>query len=459
MARRVAEAVEAMHGELVSGSGTAEWRGAAIDSRQIAGGELFFALPGASADGHDFAADAVERGAAAVVVGRPVELPAGGSAIVVGDPYEALHALTRHVRRQTPEHLVALTGSAGKTTTKELLAAMLARRFRVAKSPGNLNNLLGFPLSLLAAPEDTEWMVAEMGMSTPGELAEVSRLGRPDVAMILNVGAAHLESFESVRAIAEAKSEILAGLKIEGLLIWNADDPEVTRIAKRYRERHRVPAVSFGRSPEAMVRAVGVRPRRPFGSFFELEAGGSSVTIELPLHGDFQVDNCLAAAACAHALGVPLAAIAEAVADVRPAPMRGEIHVLPGAILIDDSYNSNPEALTRALRSAAQLPGQRRLAVLGEMLELGPTGEELHREAGRVAADCSFTVIAVGELGRALADAAAERGAETSWYPDAAAAAEAAAAEVGDYDLVLVKGSRGVGLEVVVDRLTSSEGG
>jgi UDP-N-acetylmuramoyl-tripeptide--D-alanyl-D-alanine ligase len=305
-------------------------------------------------------------------------------------------------------------------------------------------------------------MVAEMGMSTPGELRQLSLLGRPDLALFTVVRPVHLEFFGTVQAIAEAKSELLAGLPAEGLVVANADDPEVSRIARRHLSQSRGRIVWYGFEEGVDVRASDLSPASngEVGSRFLLSAGGRSVEVALPLHGLYNVGNCLAAAASAHALGIDLAEIAGAVAAVRPAAKRGVVHRLPGGVtLIDDSYNSNPDAVDRALEGAALLPGTRRLAVLGDMLELGPEGPRFHRAAGERAAELGFSPVAgVGELSRELAAGAAGRGVEAPWFPDAAAAAEWAAHEVRDGDLVLVKGSRGVKLEAVVDRLLAAHG-
>jgi len=471
MARwRVADAAAAVGGR-VRGDAGAAFAGAAIDSRAVAGGELFVAFAGSRTDGHRFVADAFARGAAAALVDASVEtsetlaLPepaaAGRALIAVPDTFRALHDLARATRARLPRKLVGITGSAGKTTTKELLADMLAARFRTARTKGNFNNLYGLPLTLLNVPEATEWLVAELGMSTPGELRQLSLLARPDVALFTVVRPAHLEFFGSVRAIAEAKAELLAGLAPDGLVVANADDPEVARIAREHAASGGRRVVWYGieghhAAPD--VRATDVGPSAPVGSRFRLTAGGESVEVALPLHGLYNVENCLAAAACAWALGVPLAAIAAAAAAARPASKRGVVHRLAGGItLIDDSYNSNPDALARALESAALLPAARRWAVLGDMRELGPEGPRFHREAGERAAAAGFSPVAgVGELARELARGAGERGAGSSWLPDAAAAADWAAAELRDGDLVLVKGSRGVGLEAVVERLLAS---
>ena len=564
---RASEAAAAAGGQVVAGDAGALLSGAAIDSRAVRGGELFFAFAGAHADGHRFVGDAFGRGAAGAVVedlaaaaaswpplaeslspAAPVPVPAAVSAtagsaaagaapasapdlagravIQVADTLAALHDVARSVRRRVPRRLIGITGSAGKTTTKELLAAMLATRYRVARNPGNFNNLYGFPLALLNVPDDAEWMVAEMGMSTPGELRQLSLLGRPDVALFTVVRPAHLQSFDSLRGIAEAKAELLAGLAPDGLVVANAGDPEVVRIARRWRRvawygirqatgagaadtsaaadfaatagahvvraattdgahvARAAPAEGAGAAPasaspplapprlDVAASDLAVGPSG-IGSRFVLSAGAESQAVLLPLHGLYNVENCLAAAACAFALGVPLADIAAAAAAAQPAAGRGVLHRIvlplrgtprvgeggesggPGLLtVIDDSYNSNPDALVKALAGAAQLPAARRLAVLGDMLELGPAGPGFHREGGLAAARLGFDPVAgVGELARELAAGAREGGAAAAWHRDAAAAAEWAAAAVRPGDVVLVKGSRGVGLDAVVRRL------
>ena len=453
----VAKAAQAVGGQITAGDRNAWIEGASIDSRAIRGGEVFFAFAGEHTDGHRFVPDALARGASAALIQEDLETSTG-ALIRVDDTFKALHDLARFVRTRVPERLVGITGSAGKTTTKELLAAILASRFRTHWTPGNLNNLYGFPLSLLNVPDGTQWMVAEMGMSTPGELRQLSLLGRPDVAVFTVVRPVHLEFFENVQAIAEAKSEILAGLAPDGFIVANADDPEVTRIARRHGAR----VLWYGvNSENADVRARDLAPEPALGpdiavgSRFRLEAGNQSVEVRLPLHGLYNVENCLAAAACAWALGLPLDEIAAAVRGVKPASMRGVVHRAEGGfLLIDDSYNSNPDALGKALESAAAYPGERRVAVLGDMRELGPEGPRFHRESGERAARLGFSPVAgIGELSRELVAGAEAAGAEAVWLPDAAAAAEWAAGAARRGDVLLVKGSRGVGLDRVVRRL------
>ena len=447
-----------MEGRLISGQPEARWEGAALDSRAVEGGELFFALEGERTDGHRFVPQALERGACAAVVSQQVKTTGSCGLIEVDDTFSALHRLTRDVRSRVPEHLVAVTGSVGKTTTKEILATLLGERFRVARNPGSLNNLYGFPIALLGIPDDTQWMVAEMGMSTPGELGQVSMLGRPDVAVFTNVRPAHLKAFGSLRAIAEAKAELLQGLRPDGLVVANRDDSEVVRLV----DRHGGDVAWFAMESEADYTVADVH-QLPTGqgTEFRLIAGNTEQGIELPLHGLYNVENFLAAAACAHRLGVSLSEIGEATSDIEGQPMRGQLYSLAtDRVLIDDCYNSNPTALVEALRSARELAGQRHWAVLGDMLELGETAPDLHRQAGREAAEMGFSpIVGVGELARELVVAASAAGAETQWYESAGAAAEHLAGEMRSGDVLLIKGSRGVGLEAVVESMLAlSEG-
>ncbi len=481
-----AEAVAAMSGRLVAGGAEARFGGAAFDSRLIRGGELFFAFRGEHADGRAFVPDALTRGAAGAVVeagGEPLRLPEGSNRFVieVADVGDALVELARSLRQRAFEKIAGITGSAGKTTTKELLAAMLARRFRVGRTLGNFNNRIGLPVSLLNAPDDTEWMVAEMGMSSAGELAELSRIARPNVAIFTVVRPVHLEFFDSVRAIAEAKSELLAGLADDGWIVANAADPEVVRIARRYRTERAKPGFrivwyALGEpTPEFFrdadresdridLRAFDVSPLPDGrGTRFLLAVDEDVRVVHLALHGAYNVENFLAAAAAAWSIGVPIEDLAAVAAEIPGAPGRGEVHRLElagggHALLVDDSYNSNPDAVGKALAGAAAVPRRsgsgRQIAILGDMLELGPNAPSFHREAGARAAALGFSpVVGVGELSRELVDAAAAGGAEAIHREDAESAADWAIENVAPGDVVLVKGSRGVRLDRVVARL------
>ncbi len=459
--RSLAEAAAMMGGVLEGGSASGSWAGAAIDSRKVRGGELFFALPGEKADGHEFAARALAAGAAAAVVHRALDLP--GPAIRVADAYVALHDLTRAIRLDVPRHLVGITGSAGKTTTKELLAAFLARRFRTEKSPGNYNNLYGFPLALLGIDEGCEWMVAEMGMSTPGELAQVSLLGRPDIAVFTNVRPVHLENFGSLEAIAEAKSELLAGVSEGGVMVANHDDPRVMAIAERFRRERSGRIITYGlENADAQVRASDLKlsQGRP-GSRFRLETAAGSRELELPVHGFYNVENCLAAAACALYVGVALDDLQPALEGFRPAAHRGEtLRAAAGFLIVDDCYNSNPDAAKKALFSASRVPGRRHLALLGDMLELGPQELVFHREVGETAAALDFDfVLAIGRRSEHLLAGVLAAGGAGAWAENAAdaatwlASAEIPGGPLGEGDVVLVKASRGMALESLVEAL------
>ena len=455
---RVIEAAQAMGGELISGPADARWQGASLDSRKISGGELFFALRGEQVDGHQFIDVALECGASAVVVREGTPIPAHGVAIEVDDTYSALHRLTRAVREHTPQKLVSITGSIGKTTTKELLAGMLAEKFRVARNPGNLNNLFGFPIALLGIPDDTEWMVAEMGMSTPGELSEISQLGRPDIALFTNVRPVHLEFFGSLRTIADAKAELLDGLVEGGTVVANRDDAEVVRIA----QSHGGLVIWYAIEVDAEYQAKDIRPlgQGRTGTRFVLATRGEETEIELGLHGRYNVENFLAAAACAHSLGISTDWIAATANSVEGQPMRGVVHLLDGGIrLIDDSYNSNPQAVSAALKSALDFDAERHWAVLGDMLELGSSAPQLHEQIGREAAERGFSpIVGVGQLAKSLVRGAEAAGAETLWFADSTEASEALRGSMRPGDVALVKGSRGVRLEQVVESLKGGTG-
>lgn len=439
----VAHAARVMKG-YVFGDGSRTWSGASIDSRTLHPGELFFALPGEQVDGHKFIPEALKAGASATVVSKmDEESTHASSVILVDDPYQALHRLTRAVRAETPRSLVAITGSAGKTTTKELLAAMLSRRYRTAKNPGNLNNLLGFPLSLLRIPESTEWMVAEMGMSTPGEMGDISRLGRPDMAIFLNVKPVHLEGLGTLDAVMEAKAELLEGLDPQGIVVANQGDPRVRTIA----ERHQGEVIRFGVGTPIDAEILS---EDSTGSTIRLTVHGEVAELRWALVGPHQVENLLAATAAAHRLGISLYEIVTTAEAFKPVAGRGVIHHLGSLTIVDETYNSNPEALAAVLKTAGSFEGKVRWAVLGAMLELGADSERFHREAGRLAARFFHRVIAVGTEAKPLARGAEEQGAVGQWVSSAGEAVAILQSDLGENDLVLVKGSRGVGLERVV---------
>ena len=433
--------------------------GFSIDTRTIRPGDLFFAIRGERFDGHDFIGDAVGAGAAGAVVSESREFPEP-SLIVVSDTIRALQALAAHVRRESGSSVVAVTGSAGKSTTKEIAAEFLSARYRVFRNKGNLNNHIGLPLSLLELRHKPDVAVVELGMNHFGEISTLVNIAKPEVRVWTNVGPAHLEFFGTVDAIGEAKAEIMEGAGSDDVLVANADDDLVMRHASRFAGRVR----TFGIDRPADVWALGVRDLGIEGTVARVSTPIGEAEIRTPLPGVANLANVLAATAVALRFDVPLGDIVERAADLKPVARRGEVTRTPTFTIVDDSYNSNPKALTRALSMlVAETRYSRRVAVIGEMLELGEASEALHRQAGREIAQSGVgMLIAVGGVSaRALGEAAQAAGmlaADVHYAADSHRAAEIAAAVVKAGDLVLVKGSRGIRTDIVVDRLKAGAG-
>lgn len=448
----------AVGGELAGPGGDRKVTGFSFDTRTLEPGDLFFAIRGAR-DGNAFVGNAVRKGAAAAVisdrglVGAP-EL-AGTALIVVSDALDALQTLGRHVRRASGAAVVAVTGSAGKSTTKEMTADLLSSRYRVFRNRGNLNNHIGLPLSLLELRRKPDIGVLELGMNHSGEISALVKMAEPDVRVWTNVGPAHLEFFGTVEAIAAAKAEILEGAKTNDLLVANADDDLVMHHARTFAGR----VSTFGIERPADVQAVHVRDLGVDGTAATVRTPMGEAEVRTALPGTANLSNLLAATAVAVRFEVPLSDIVARAAALKPMVRRGEITRTGGLTIVDDSYNSNPRALSKALAMvAAEGRSSRRIAVVGEMLELGEASEALHRAAGEEAARSGLSaLIAVGgPPAQALAEGAVRGGmsASTVYYvPTSAAAADLAVTLVQPGDLVFVKGSRGIRTEVVVDRL------
>jgi UDP-N-acetylmuramoyl-tripeptide--D-alanyl-D-alanine ligase len=455
--------VAAATGATVVAPGTRAIESFSIDSRRLAPGQFFVALSGERFDGAAFAAECLAHGAAGVLVNRSAGLGAslaavagGGAVLEADDTLEALQRLGRHVRRASGARVTAITGSAGKTTTKEAAADFLSTKYTVYRNAGNLNNHVGLPLSLLELRTRPEMAVVELGMTHHGEIRRLVELAEPEVRVWTNVGDAHAGHFESLDAIADAKAEILEGTAPASLLVANADDPRVMARLTPFAGR----VVTFGLSPSAAVRATVVEDRGVEGTVADVETPAGSARVEVPLVGRGNLMNVLAATAVALEFDVPMAAIAARAAALAPAKHRGErIRLRDGITLVDDSYNSSPSALKRTLEAVGRdRTHGRRVAVLGEMLELGAFAEPLHAECGRAAA--AQGVAALVTVGGAAAARMAEAAREAGLAPDAVrhvATSEDAIALlpwlVRPGDLVLVKGSRGIRTDLVVERL------
>jgi UDP-N-acetylmuramoyl-tripeptide--D-alanyl-D-alanine ligase len=430
-----------------------EVTGWSVDSRTLQPGDLFFALRGPNHDGHAYVAEVFRKGAVAVVVDRETEA-APGPALRVEDSLRALQTLAAEARQSWGGEVVAVTGSAGKTTTKDIVAAMLAEAMETAKNEGNLNNHVGLPLSLLRIPETARVAVLEMGMNHAGEIRRLAQIARPQVGVVTNVGWAHIENFDSIEGIAAAKRELVESLGVGGTAVLNADDERVAAFAQAHSGR----SITYGQSPEAQVRAEDVR--------YSVDGAGFRVgetEFETALPGRHGVSNILAGIAVAELYGISPARLVSRVKNLEPGKMRGERFHARGILVYNDCYNSNPDAARAMLDVLRDTPARRRIAVLGEMLELGHWAERLHRDVGSYAAQCGIDVL-VGIRGAAcyMLDAAIGGGlrADAAFFFDEPAPAGRVVrtlAQAGD--AVLFKGSRGVHVEQALDQFLASEEG
>jgi UDP-N-acetylmuramoyl-tripeptide--D-alanyl-D-alanine ligase len=444
-----------------------ETTGYSIDTRTLAPGDLFFAIRGERFDAHDFVADALSKGACAAVVAAAKArdlLPEAHAhpLLLVEDPLVALQTLAAAVRRQWGKLVVAVTGSAGKTTTKEAIATVLATQFRVLKSEGNLNNHFGLPLQLLKlAPED-EIAVLEMGMSAAGEIAALCHIASPDWGVVTNVGNAHAEGFpDGIAGVARAKYELVAGLSPQAreraVAFLNADDAYVSQFGRDFPGRAVYYATRSVAAAVADVHAEEIEELGPAGSKFRaVTADDGSVPVRLALLGRHNIANALAAIAVGMHAGIPLARCAAAIASLKPEDKRGELIEWHGATIINDCYNSNPEALQSMIGTLAAVPAARRILVAGEMLELGRRARLLHRECGQAAAAAGIDVV-IGVRGLAQEIVAGAEGAGTTaiFLETPQAAGEWLKQNLRTGDAVLLKGSRGVRLEQALTPLTA----
>src|ERR1017187_4175156 len=452
-----------------------EVAGWSVDTRTKNPGDVYFALRGPNHDVHDFLAAAAEKGAAAVVVGQasgPVRVgqalspanPPGGSelrsdwqaeacpTLLVPDTGQALQALASWARQKWGGRIVAVTGSAGKTTTKDAIAHLLETELPTGKTTGNFNNHVGVPLSLLRLPDACRVGIIEIGMNHAGEIRRLAAIAKPTVGVATNVGYAHVEFFDSIEGIAAAKRELIEALPPDGVAVLNADDPRVAAFAKVHPGR----TVTFGFSEGATVRAENVEYGAAGSRFRAL-----GVDFESPMPGRHAVMNLLAAIAVAHVFGIAAERLRPAVASFTVGNMRGQRTLHQGIVIWNDCYNSNPEAAQSMLDVLAETPAARRIAVLGEMLELGSSSDELHRQvgqyAGRYAGRYASSrrvdlLIGVGGAARAMVEAAGQAGVEAEFFEDPAEAGERARQVARPGDAVLFKGSRGVKVEKALER-------
>jgi len=424
--------------------------GYSIDSRTVGLGQLFFAVKGERLDGHDFVEQALEKGAAGAVVrkDRLGRYPQQARLLAVEDTLVALQTLATAARKLWGKPLIAVTGSAGKTTTKEAIAHVLGARFRVLKSEGNFNNHFGLPLMLLKLEPEHDLAVIEMGMSHAGEIRALAKIAQPEIGVVTNVAAVHLEFFDSLAGIARAKYELVESLPGSGTVVLNSDDEYVSQFGRGFKGK----VVMYGTRTAADVRAEKIQSQGAQGTEFDVVVGSVREHATLPLVGEHNVLNALAAVAVGLERGLkPSEAIAE-LYTLAPADKRGQVLQLGNITVINDCYNSNPKALEAMVDALAAMRAKRRIVVAGEMLELGPAGEEMHRQAGQHVADKKIDVLlGVRGLARSMVEGARQAGTRSEFVASPEEAGEWLAGEARDGDVVLLKASRGVKLEKALE--------
>jgi len=444
------------NGTLESGSPDTNISRLSTDSRTLQAGDLFVPLRGENFDGHKFIEQAVTRGAAGAMVEKKWKggTPRDFALIRVADTLVGYQTLAANYRASLPLKVIAITGSNGKTSTKDFVAATLAKKFRVTKTEGNFNNHVGLPQTMLAASRDDEIAVWEIGMNHPGEIAALARLAAPDAAIITNVGVAHIEFMGSREAIAEEKGTLAEAVAASGTLILNADDAFSEGIAKRTRAKIILAGIDNG-----TVRATDIT-QHSTGSEFTILEGAHRCRAQLPVPGIHMVQNAMLAVAAGRAFGLSLEECAIGLASTPLTKARLQIKEIAGIQFIDDSYNANPDSMKAALRTLVELDADgRRIAVLGEMGELGAESEGGHREVGEAAAALRIDeLIAVGEAGAAIARAAERAGLEKSVAVSSAdEAAELLEKSAAPGDLILVKGSRSARMERVLEEFAKRQ--
>ncbi len=432
-------------------------QGYSIDSRTVQNGELFFAVRGERLDGHDFVEQALSRGAIGAVVRKDqlARYSAADRLLAVDDTLIALQTLATAVRKIWGKTAIGITGSMGKTTTKDAMAHLLAIKYRVHRTKGNFNNHFGLPLGLLTLEPEYHVAVVEMGMSHAGEIAALARIALPNQGVVTNVAPVHLESFESIAGIARAKYELIESLPHGGTAVLNADDEYVRQFGRDFKGR----VVLFGLKTTADVRAENIELLGSEGTRFDLVLHEMCQAVQSPLLGKHNVYNVLAAAAVAFEHGITPSEIAAALPSLQAADKRGQIVQLDNIMVLYDCYNSSPKALTAAVETLAAMPGRRRIVVAGEMLELGASAEQLHRDCGSyLAASKVDFLIGVRGLAKAMVEAAGDAGLRVEFVATPEEAGEWLARETREGDVVLLKASRGVKLEKALETWQQKRG-
>lgn len=462
----ISKILEVTGGSLIQGDLHRRTPGISIDSRTLLSGELFIALRGSRFDGHDFIEEAVAKGASGAIVSRlsitSYQLPV---LIKVKDTLKALGQIAKAYRERFDIPFIGVTGSIGKTTTKEMIASMLARRFETLKSEASFNNDIGVPLTLFRLTPNHRAAVLELGMSAPGQIARLAGLVRPSVGVITNVSPVHIGYLDTLEGIAQAKEELLGSLQDKGKAVLNLDDPYVSQMAARFKGE----VITYGveseearprgrSSPKAAIRASNIRDKNEDGSSFRLEVFQESIQIDLPLLGFHNIYNALAAAGAAYSLGLNLRSIKAGLERMEALSHRLELVKIGQVRVLNDAYNASPESMAAAIRILRNLGGKgRRIAVLGDMLELGRHGPSAHQELGRFLASATIDrLLTVGELARMIAQGALKAGMDKGHIivcGDNKHAYERLTQIIKPGDRVLVKGSRAMAMEEIVERL------
>jgi UDP-N-acetylmuramoyl-tripeptide--D-alanyl-D-alanine ligase len=441
----IEEILKATCGELLCGDDRG-FSGVSIDSRSISDGEIFFALRGERFDGHDFIEDALKKGSGAVVDKRPAILPEGRVVIKVSDTLKALQELAHFYRKRLKAVVIAITGSNGKTTTKEMTYTVLSKRFRCVRNEGNLNNHIGLPLSILRVPPDSEVVVLELGMNARGEIRRLCEIAMPEHGVVTNIGTAHIGRLGGIEAIRDAKLEIINGLKT---LIANADDEFLMDGVRDFGGR----LITFSISNSADVMAGDI-VRTEEGSTFKLRWKGKEVDVRLGLYGIFNIYNALAASAAGLCLGMDMDEIKDGLEVYHAFPMRFDVMKRDGLTIINDSYNANPTSIHEALNELVTMKGKKRaVAILGDMYELGDYAEDAHRDIGRQISNMDIDeFVAVGEMMSLAADEALKnRSRGVHVFKDVEEAKGHIREIIMPDDIVLIKGSRLVGMERLLE--------